>query len=171
MKYIILFSFFIASLSLRAQKCACCEGHYNDFKFWLGDWEVLDTAGTLLGYNTIVAEPGNCLMREHWRGASGGSGRSMNFYEAQDSSWHQLWVSSNAFILRLKGGLSEDGLSMQMQSEPFKSKNGQFVRHQISWTPKGPDEVIQEWLVLNDKGLAVNTLFYGIYRRAKQSGE
>lgn len=150
-------------LAIRAQDCPCCTVYNDQFDFWIGNWEVLDTTGVLLGTNTITKSQQNCLVVENWTGASGGTGTSNNFFNPADSSWHQVWVSSNGYILNLKGGL-QDG-SMVLQSEILKNRQGKTFYHQIRWTPLSQDEVLQLWEQYSESGNLIGTLFYGIYRR------
>lgn len=168
-RLILLFHFFFIGV-INAQNCPCCTEYHDQFDFWEGEWVVTDTLDNIIGYNTIVKEPGNCLLREHWRGTSGGSGRSMNYFDPADSTWNQLWVSGNGFILRLKGGLSADGKSMQLYSEWHENKEGQNQRHQITWRPISDDELIQEWQIVNQEGEVQLTFFYGVYRK-EEKGE
>lgn len=137
---------------------------YAQFDFWMGEWEVRDTNGVLLGHNTITALDQHCSLQEHWRSAGGGNGHSMNYSNPADSSWNQLWVSSNGAILKLKGGLSVDG-SMVMRSEEFLYQNTQAAYHQISWTPIDSNTVQQLWEIYSNEGSKLNTAFLGIYKR------
>ena len=69
----------------------------------MGDWTVYDTAGNVVGQNTIKKLENNCIVSEHWRGAKGLTGRSYNYYNMADSTWNQLWIDSNGSNLVLKG--------------------------------------------------------------------
>lgn len=164
MQFRITLILLILTFSSQAQQCQS-EAH-RQFDFWIGEWEVSDTAGVVQGHNTIDSAAGACMLTEYWRGAGGGDGRSINYYDPTDSLWHQTWIGSNGFILHLKGGIDDDGRSMKLKSEPFQGQNGQSLQHQILWRPNPKNgTVIQVWTVLDDGGNAVRTLFFGVYQR------
>lgn len=171
MKLSLLSILLMAAFPLFAQGpvSAPCETNpaYAQFDFWLGEWEVRDTAGTLLGNNTITAVDNHCLLQEYWRSAGGGSGHSMNYYDPADSSWNQLWVSGNGTILKLRGGLAADGKTMVMRSEEYRHPSGQMAYHQISWSPQDENTVQQLWEIYSSEGQLLKTAFLGIYRRQK----
>lgn len=57
---------------------ACNSPAQRQFDFWLGDWEVRDPDGQLVGRNRIRRVVGGCGLREEWRGKSGLVGTSLN---------------------------------------------------------------------------------------------
>ena len=91
------------------QPTACSASPYRQFDFWLGDWEVTNVEGTVVGTNTIRKILNGCVLHEHWRGADGGSGQSHNIYNLQTGKWHQTWVDDNGQLLLLDGGLDDQG--------------------------------------------------------------
>jgi hypothetical protein len=129
------------------------------FDFWLGRWVVTDAAsGELAGHNHIEPLFGGRAVAEHWRGASGLEGESLNIYDAQRGCWHQSWVSSNGMLLVLEGGPS--GGAMEMQGDA-----GDAALHRIRWTPGEDGSVVQRWHQSLDAGASWELLFEGIYRR------
>ncbi len=165
MKLILSSLFLSLSLIASAQNCPCCTPAHEAFDFWVGEWEVRDTSGTIVGTNTIIKNTGGCLLTEHWQGSTGGDGRSINFYNPVDSTWNQQWVSSNGYLLSLQGGLSADGKSMILKSPLVKNPQGQEVQHHVSWTPHEDGSVIQHWKILDKNGAFIADAFYGIYTR------
>jgi len=47
----------------------CRTPEYRQFDFWIGDWEVQDPAGQIVGHNLVALEQSGCLIVEHWTGA------------------------------------------------------------------------------------------------------
>src|SRR6266536_968019 len=84
----------------------CDSAEYRQFDFWLGDWDVT-TQGQRAGANLVTLEEGGCLIHEHWAGAKGGTGQSLNFYNREDGRWHQVWVSNSGEVLNLTGGYAD----------------------------------------------------------------
>src|SRR5262249_50083607 len=73
----------------------CTGPHYKEFDFWVGDWEVRNAAGQVIGHNKISKRHGGCVVMEDWQGAAGGSGSSFNVYDQQTQEWHQFWVDAS----------------------------------------------------------------------------
>jgi len=74
----------------------CRTPEYRQFDFWVGDWEVQDPAGQVVGHNLVTLEQSACLLVEHWTGAGGAeTGTSFNYYDIRDSKWHQLYLDNS----------------------------------------------------------------------------
>lgn len=164
MKFILsILSFTISFNVLLAQQQPCQSEQYKAFDFWIGEWMVTDTVGNPLGTNSIKKEESGCLVTEHWTGQSGGTGSSMNYYNPADSSWNQLWVSSNGFILKMKGEANLN--QMVLTSDLSKNQTGQSIYHRITWTLNDDQTVTQLWQVLNDQKQVLSEAFRGIYAK------
>ena len=65
-----------------APPATCAEGgRYADFDFWVGEWDVFIPNGRQAGTNRIEKVEQGCLLVEHWTGAGGSTGTSVNFYD------------------------------------------------------------------------------------------
>jgi tetratricopeptide (TPR) repeat protein len=74
----------------------CKTPEYHQFDFWLGDWEVQDPAGNVVGHNAVTAEQDGCLIIEHWTATGGAqTGTSFNYYDIRDKKWHQLYLDNS----------------------------------------------------------------------------
>ncbi|MBV6641798.1 MAG: hypothetical protein KI791_13835 [Cyclobacteriaceae bacterium] len=159
---------FIATLSfflneLQAQDCACCTIQHQQFDFWLGDWNVYDTLGNLVGENAIEKLVAECVLSEFWRGASGGVGRSYNYFNLADSTWNQVWIDASGSNLELKGKLVEG--KMILQSELLPGQKVDWYRNSITWTPNEDGCVTQLWEILDKEGKVISQVFKGIYKK------
>ena len=47
---------------------SCHEPERRQFDFWLGEWEVCDPDGKVVGHNSIAPLYDGCALREEWRG-------------------------------------------------------------------------------------------------------
>ena len=103
-------------------------------------------------------------MQEEWRGASGGTGTSLNIFDAATGRWHQTWVGNDGLLLQLDGGLK--GGSMELAGATA-SANGARTLHRIRWTPFGgqPARVRQLWESSTDGGRTWLVAFDGTYTR------
>jgi hypothetical protein len=139
----------------------CSAPEYRQFDFWLGDWEVGNLAGVVVGRNTISSVSGGCGLHERWTGAGGGLGESLNAYDRRTDSWHQTWVGGLGLVLRLEGGLQEG--SMVLEGELIEGDG--VVQQRITWTLAADSSVRQLWETSQDGGGSWTTAFDGIYRK------
>ncbi len=137
-------------------------GPEHDFDFWIGEWSVVGPEGRALGTSSITPLFGTGALAEHWRGAGGFEGRSLNSYDATRGRWHQTWLDSTGDVLLLDGGLV-DG-SMVLEGTAPGEDPAIAVPQRITWTPE-PDGVRQHWESSADGSTWV-TVFDGHYRPA-----
>ncbi|HET9343998.1 MAG TPA: hypothetical protein VFO25_13905 [Candidatus Eremiobacteraceae bacterium] len=142
----------------------CTSTEHRQFDFWIGDWNVKDTAsGTPAGHNLVTLEQGSCVLQEHWRGTDGSTGTSFNIYYAGDKQWHQTWVDSTGLLLRLDGGLVDGKMVL---SGKRVNRAGKLVTDRIVWTPEANGDVRQVWDFTSDDGKTWQNVFDGTYVRA-----
>lgn len=111
----------------------CEEGeHYGDFDFWVGDWDVYGSNDQIAGSNRISRVENGCALEELWTGASGVTGRSLNFYDPHKNKWRQHWVSATGLLIDIEGNLV-DG-SMVLVGKVFYPGTGQQADFRGSWT-------------------------------------
>lgn len=156
-------AFSIVALAQTTNSCACCTPNHSQFDFWVGNWQVTDTAGNVLGTNRVEKHYDKCIVQENWLSTQVNRGTSFNYFQPSDSTWNQLWLDNQGSILNLKG--SWNGNAMELQSAMTKNAKGIVIYHQISWTPQTDGSVIQLWEVFDENNQKINELFRGIYRR------
>lgn len=146
---------------------ACSDQAFRAFDYWLGSWDVFNAQGDTIGHNLIRRVSAGCAIREEWTPTRQGfPGTSVNFWDPQDTSWHQVWVGGGGQILRLRGAPREDG-TMVLAGES-KTPRG-VVLNRLSWIPDQlpqPTEVEQRWELSTDGGSNWQVVFQGFYRRA-----
>lgn len=143
--------------------CACCTEYHSEFDFWVGDWQVYDTLGNLVGENTIEKLESNCIVSEHWRGAKGLTGRSYNYFNTSDSTWNQVWIDSGGNHLELKGTAAKG--KMVLKSELLKGTRIDFYANRITWSENDDGTVTQLWEILDKNDAVLSVAFKGIYKR------
>jgi hypothetical protein len=136
-------------------------GHEHEFDFWIGEWEVFGPKGKQLGVSSITSPLGTGALAEHWRGAGGFEGRSLNAYDAVRGCWHQTWLDNTGSVLMLDGHLV-DG-SMVLEGVAPLEDGAAPQPQRITWTPED-DGVRQHWETRSDDD-GWTTLFDGHYRR------
>ena len=142
----------------------CAAPEYRQFDFWLGEWEVRNPSGAVVGTNSITADLGGSVLREHWRGGGGSTGRSFNIYDRSTGSWHQTWVDNSGLLLRLDGGLVDGAMVLRGETV---GRDGSPSLQRITWTPGDDGNVRQLWESSSDAGATWSTVFDGTY--VKQS--
>jgi hypothetical protein len=155
-------------------KLTPCSGpEYKQFDFWVGDWEVRNSAGNVLGRNRISKRYGGCVVVEEWEGAGGMSGSSFNVYDQQTKQWHQFWVDTSGTNwlssdkqgnpVTLRGGF-KDG-AMVLTSHPDTLPSIGMTR--TTWRPLPDGGVRQTFETSRDGGKTWTASFDGFYKKAK----
>jgi hypothetical protein len=76
----------------RLMRPAMHETDRRQLDFWLGIWEVRTRDGRLVGHNRITRELAGAAILERWTSIAGWRGRSLNYYNAGEQYWEQLWL-------------------------------------------------------------------------------
>jgi len=97
-RFIVAAGLLLTALAAIAQQpsppsCAASEAH--QFDFWIGRWTVTQN-GKLAGHSHIERILGGCALLENWSSASGGAGKSLNFFDSGDGAWHQTVFSKTS---------------------------------------------------------------------------
>jgi hypothetical protein len=146
---------------------ACTGSEYSRFDFWVGDWEVHNAAGKLAGTSHIEKILGGCAIQEHWSGAGGGNGTSLNLYDAISRKWHQTYVDNGGLLLQLDGDIA--GGRMVLSGTLPAQQGGGTTMERISWMPLAGGAVRQLWERSADGGATWSTVFDGRYSRSSGS--
>ena len=142
----------------------CGAAAHRQFDFWLGQWEVRDPTGKVVGHNRIEAAHGGCALIEHWTSVQGVTGTSVNIYDRDRRQWHQTWVDSGGGLLQLDGGRSD--AAMVLVGDAFDADApGRTSRQRITWTPQADGRVRQLWESSSDGGKTWTVVFDGLYAR------
>lgn len=147
------------------QPPTCAAAEFRQFDFWIGDWQVTNPQGKPAGRNHIEAILDGCAISEHWRGASGTTGRSYSAWDASNKRWNQYWVDTSGMVLFLTGSFT-DG-RMTLSGELVDAASGKRSLQRVTWTPNADGTVRQLWQGSDDAGKTWSTVFDGLYRRAK----
>jgi hypothetical protein len=147
------------NLLMAAPTKSCSSPEYRQFDFWIGEWEVKDAKGKLLGHNKIFPILDGCALSENWTSAGGNPGVSTNFYDKSTKQWHQTWIDNNGGSLYLNGNLIDGVMVLTDQTKSSKTIQ------KISWTPLDDGRVKQHWEASKDQGKTWSDVFIGFYER------
>lgn len=155
------------SNNLQAQSTSvsqCTESEYHQFDFWIGEWDVFDTTGNLVGTNNIYSLQEGCVIQENWQSEkSGYTGTSYNYYNKTDKTWNQVWIDNQGGILELKGNFNNN--KMVLKSELLDGQKTPLYYNQISWELLDDGKVLQTWQTFDQNNNLLKTLFKGIYQK------
>ena len=149
----------------------CTSPEHRQFDFWLGDWEVRDPEGTVVGRNRITSVFDGWALREEWRGTSGHRGTSLSAWSPQRRKWHQTWVDSLGLLLLIDGEMRDGAMVMEGEAAS-PTDQAALVRHRLSWSimDGDRDRVRQHWQISGD-GESWATVFDGRYVRLNDAAE
>ena len=131
--------------------CMDYEPH-RQFDFWLGDWNVYAMNGGFAGRNTIERGAQGCVLHEHWRSASGGTGHSLNFVDPRTGRWRQIWTGTN-HVIDYDGGLNARGqMILTGEITYFDAEGARELAFRGAWTPQADGAVIQHFQQWDPEG-------------------
>jgi len=157
----------LAGACALAQTPPCKGEAFDDFDFWVGEWDVYGKAGTLAGTNSITKDEYGCLLVERWKSAGGITGQSYNFVDLATGKWRQVWVSAGATI-DYSGGLDEKGAMVLEGVIGYPAGTpGGSARFRGTWTPNSDGTVTQHFEQFDPAKNEWTEWFLGTYRRRK----
>ena len=141
-----------------------CEADsvYRQFDFWVGEWDVFTPEGQQAGTNRIEKLLRGCLLLEQWKGASGGEGKSINYFDPIRKRWVQTWVDGQGGIISVEGAF-EAG-AMRFEGEHFYP-DGRRELFRMTFTPQEDGSVRQFIEQSRDGGDSWYVWFDGRYVR------
>ena len=154
----------VETMSVQAYPCAHQEG-FQDFDFWIGEWDVHLANGTPAGSNIIEPIERGCALTEHWTSADGGTGMSINYLDKASDEWVQIWNAEGGSQIVIRGGLTDDGMAMEGYINYVG--NGTTAPFRALWTPLPDGRVRQYFEQSNDGGKIWVPWFEGFYTRRK----
>ena len=140
----------------------------HQLDFWIGHWDVAPwnapagTPAAAAGTNVVEASIEQCALIENWRGAAGGEGKSINFYDVNNKKWRQVWVASVGGSLDYSGEFRDGAMRFEGWT---LGANGQKVLQRLTFTPVGKDTVRQAFSSSTDEGKTWTTGFDARYVR------
>jgi hypothetical protein len=99
---------------------------------------------------------------ENWTGLQGGTGKSINFFNAGTGKWRQTWADSTGNVAEYQGQYKDGALRYEGESFP---RGGQKVMSRLTFYNLGPDKVRQFAEQSTDGGKTWNVTYDFIYLR------
>lgn len=154
----------VAAMKKKAYPCEHDE-RFRRFDFWVGTWDVHVPDGRLAGHNRIEKRQRGCVLVEHWESVRGTTGMSINYFDAANSEWVQVWNDGSGNQIDIRGGMTEDG--MRLTGRIHYVASGTTADFRGLWTPLDDGRVRQFFEQSNDDGATWSPWFEGFYTRAE----
>jgi len=161
MKYLLLSLLLFCHFTF----AACDSSQYQEFDFWLGQWQVSSATSKQASQSKITQINNGCGLLEEYKTATGFQGKSLNIFDKQTQQWHQTWIDNDGYLLRLSGGLIGDSMVMSGQTH---DKDGKSILNKITWTPMKNGDVRQHWQTSTNQGNTWKTIFDGLYHKVSE---
>lgn len=146
------------------------DAGFHTLDFWVGTWRVT-VDGTYDGTDVVTKILDGCSVTEDWRGADGGRGKSLFYYDPFEKVWSQVWVTDEAAI---RGGLKTKRLvavypdkGTRFQGVLPGPPGSKIVLDRTTLRPLGKDVVRQLIEISFDGGSTWRTVYDARYTRVK----
>ena len=154
----------VAAMSKLAYPCED-NAAFEQFDFWVGEWEVHGPAGGFAGTNSITKEERGCMLQERWVNAAGGTGQSINYVDQVTGEWVQVWNAEGGSQINIRGGLTDDGMLLVGTLHTVGTDT--TIPFRALWTLLPDGRVRQFFEQSTDDGETWTTWFEGFYTRKK----
>ena len=144
----------------------CNASSYRQLDFWVGRWNVFDTAGKYqVATSHIEGIMDGCAIRETYLSpkAPGGpyAGSSISGFDRTDGKWHQTYIDTKGAITHFVG--QADGTTVAMSAPAAAGAIQRMV-----YTPLGDGSVTQVGTLSGDGGKSWQPSYSYTYRRPKK---
>lgn len=170
-KIILTISILLLSHFIFAQKPCETDPIYNQFDFWVGEWEAFNPKGVLAGTSKITEILDNCVILEEWTSSSTQqgltfTGKSYNSYNSLTKQWQQNWVDNTGGTTEYLTGHFENN-AMYFESRPFTNNKGITSIRKLTFFKLADGKVRQFGEISNDDGKTWKAEFDLEYRPKK----
>lgn len=161
-------SVFLGWLGAFAVATAPCtaDSSYQRLAFWVGDWEVVDSAGAHYATQRVRAILDACAITAEWTGRVGDKGVNLSAYDMKTHEWRQVYVSNQV--------PSSMGVELRKSDPTYAGPGIRFIslidpagtlaRSRVTIMPMSDHRVMQLFEDSSDGGVTWRTLFKAEHR-------
>lgn len=137
----------------------------RQFDFWLGTWDVYQTANPAVktGVNVITRQSGGCVLLESWESQGAHSGVSINYFDPTNGKWKQKWAGSGQDIVEFYDGAYSDGAMRFKFDNPNADGTTAVGAGRLTFTNLEPGKVRQHAEQTSDGGKTWQTQYDFLY--------
>lgn len=103
------------------------------------------------------------IVNEYWTESNTLLGKCSNTFNTKDSTWTQLWTSSDGHTIKLKG--RSIGNKLVLESDWFENEDQERFKNRITYTNKKNGRVSQVWNIVDETDHVVRTEFFAVFHR------
>ncbi len=146
-----------------AQNPCKASPEYRQFDFWIGEWDVKNPQGLVVGSSNIQLILSECIIFENYK-TPNYAGKSFNIYDKEDKKWHQTWVDKNGVLTEFVGEL-KDGKMVYVADE---MRSGKRILVKMTFTKLKNGDVNQFGEFSADGGKTWATRYNLTYTKKKK---
>lgn len=155
------FKAIVAQAAVREKPCTQSP-ESRQFDFWIGEWDVQDTSGRVVGQSSIQLILGDCVIYENWTAGNHG-GKSFNAYNKDDGKWIQTWVDDQGDVTQFVNGEFKDH-ALRFEARK-KTADGNAIDKHLTFFDLGDGRVRQFAELSTDGGKSWTTEYDFLYVR------
>jgi tetratricopeptide (TPR) repeat protein len=150
----------------RAARPCEYDERYNQFDFWVGEWDVYTPAGLKAGTNNLSKKMNGCFIFEEWQSVLGNQGRSMKYFDPVTETWNVLWVNDQGGIVHYRGTFRDGAMRLKGK---YITAGGDIKSARATISPTADGGVRQFIEHSDDNGETWYIYFDGRYRPKDQA--
>jgi hypothetical protein len=144
---------------------ACEEAAYHTLDFWIGEWNVFDSAdGSKAGESSIRRILRGCAIEVNWVGTEGEHVKELFYYDKPGHEWIQVWVGDGGATKQRQLVDRSEGGTVRFQGK-VRHMDGRSHLDRSTVSPLPNDRVHQVIELSRDEGNSWQTIFDAEYRR------
>lgn len=147
----------------------CTSAEHRQFDFWIGDWEVFQTAkpDEKVGGSLIEPVYFGCGLRETWLPFTAINGGSLNSYDPRAKRWRQTWIDAQNARVDFEGGMQDGSMVLTGLWRGLRRDGGDALMR-MTYTPLPQGRVRQRGETSVDGGQIWEASFDFTYRPARR---
>jgi len=146
--------------------CTADSG-YQRLAFWVGDWDVFDSAGTHYATQRVRAVIDECAITAEWASAGGNKGMGLSAFDMKTREWKQVYVSNQVPF--------RSGVSLRTSDPSYTGPGIRFIslphptaadlaQSRVTIMPLTGHRALQEFEDSHDGGKTWQVVFKGEHR-------
>lgn len=135
---------------------------YQQFDFFLGEWDETDANGRLIGRSIVTRPEGSTMLTEQWTGRDGQTATGTTAYDMTAQQWIRTWGNSAGIACRYEG--KRIGHAMTLSGRAFFA-NGKSVFQRLTLSPMQNGSVEKTVEQSTDGGIEWQQVYSGTYTR------
>jgi hypothetical protein len=151
--------------SVTVGKCTD-DPNYQRLAFWIGDWDVLDSAGAHYATQRVHPVLDDCALTAEWIGPAGGTGLGFFAFDGKPGEWKQMYASNQVPMpMGVKIRRSDPSYTGQgIRLIPTGDDASASMQTRVTIRPTEEKRVVEEFEDSSDGGKTWHLVFSGVHR-------